>query len=70
MNRREFHFVEGASSKFWAVSVADDTMAVQFGKIGTAGQTQEKNFSNPDAARKAADKLIAEKTAKGYQESR
>jgi predicted DNA-binding WGR domain protein len=41
---------------------------VQFGRIGTAGQTQTKTFSSADAAQKAADKLIAEKTGKGYVE--
>src|SRR6478672_5486249 len=68
MTRREFRLVEGTSSKFWAVSVADVTMTVQFGKIGTAGQTQVKTFASPTEAKAAAEKLIGEKTRKGYTE--
>src|SRR5262245_28107715 len=68
MTRREFHFVEGTSSKFWAVSVANTTMTVQFGKIGAAGQTQVKAFASPAQAVAAAEKLIGEKTGKGYKE--
>ncbi len=68
MTRREFHFEEGASRKFWAVSVSDSTMTVQFGRIGSAGQTQPKTFASPAAALAAAEKLIAEKTGKGYKE--
>src|SRR5688572_28306842 len=41
---------------------------VQVGKIGTDGQSKTKSFPNPAAAQKDADKLIAEKTKKGYEE--
>src|SRR5262245_2302860 len=68
MTRREFHFVEGTSSKFWAVSVDGTAMTVQFGKIGTAGQTQQKTFPSPEKAKAEAEKLIGEKTRKGYKE--
>ncbi|MFO0928750.1 MAG: WGR domain-containing protein [Gemmataceae bacterium] len=68
MNRREFHFAEGTSSKFWAVSVAGGTLTCQFGRIGSAGQTQHKPFATEAEANVAAEKLIAEKTRKGYQE--
>ena len=68
MSRREFHFKEGTSQKFWAIEVKGSGFTVQFGRLGTAGQTQTKEFASADAARKAADKLIAEKTGKGYVE--
>ena len=50
MTQHKFQFVEGTSSKFWAVAVSDATLTVQFGKIGTAGQTQTKAFASPDKA--------------------
>src|SRR5262245_40952997 len=68
MNRREFHLVEGTSSKFWAVSVTDCSMTVQYGKIGSSGQTQLKTFASTTEAQQAAEKLITEKSRKGYKE--
>jgi len=67
---RHFEFVEGSSSKFWEVSQTGNDLTVRFGKIGTQGQTQTKSFDDVAAARKHADKLIGEKTKKGYVESR
>jgi predicted DNA-binding WGR domain protein len=39
---------------------------VRFGRIGTAGQSQTKGFADGVAATQHADKLAAEKVAKGY----
>jgi predicted DNA-binding WGR domain protein len=68
MERREFTFSEGSSNKFWAVWVDGTTMNVHFGKVGTKGQTQQKEFGSEAEAIAAAQKLIAEKTKKGYAE--
>jgi predicted DNA-binding WGR domain protein len=68
MNRREFHFSEGSSDKFWAITVDGESFTVDFGRIGSKGQTQTKSFDSEAEARQAADKLIAEKTKKGYRE--
>ena len=68
MSRREFHFQDGSSRKFWAIEVEGPRFTVQFGRLGAAGQTQTKEFADDAAARAAADKLIAEKTKKGYAE--
>ena len=38
------------------------------GKIGTDGQTNVKTLADADAATKHAEKLIKEKTGKGYVE--
>jgi uncharacterized protein (TIGR02996 family) len=65
---REFQLVEGKSAKFWAVEVQGESYTVRYGRIGTAGQTQTKELGSPAEARKAAQKLIAEKVAKGYAE--
>ncbi|MFO0880542.1 MAG: WGR domain-containing protein [Gemmataceae bacterium] len=66
--RRHFELVEGKSSKFWEVWVEGDKLYTQYGRIGSAGQTTLKAYADDAAARKAADKLIAEKTGKGYSE--
>lgn len=68
MSRREFQLSEGSSNKFWAITVDGSEFTVEFGRLGTKGQTQTKKFASDAAAQQAADKLIAEKTKKGYQE--
>lgn len=65
---RRFEFVEGNSSKFWEVSLSDNEQTVRYGRIGTAGQSKTKSFPNAEAAQRDTEKLIAEKTGKGYRE--
>jgi predicted DNA-binding WGR domain protein len=65
---RRFEFTEGRSQKFWEVDVEGSEMTTRWGRIGSAGQAQTKSFADTAAARAAADKLIAEKAAKGYVE--
>ena len=62
-------FEEGTSSKFWRARVEGKTLYVNYGKIGSAGQTQVKDFANADAAQKEYDKLVREKRKKGYVDS-
>jgi predicted DNA-binding WGR domain protein len=62
---RRFELVEGTSNKFWEISLEGTTFAVCFGRIGTAGQTQQKSFDSAEKARDEHDKLIAEKQKKG-----
>ena len=69
MPRREFHFTESSSQKFWAIDLDGTAFTVHFGRLGTAGQAQKKEFTTPEAARKEHDKLIGEKTRKGYIET-
>ncbi|MGL4553707.1 MAG: DNA ligase [Gemmataceae bacterium] len=66
--RRHFECVEGGSSKFWEVWLEGSEMRTRHGKIGSAGVTSIKAFPDVAAAEKARDKLIREKTAKGYAE--
>ena len=66
---RRFEFVEGKSSKFWEIAVAGSEVTVRYGRIGSDGQTNVKSFADEAAARKHADKLIEEKTDKGYEET-
>ncbi len=62
-------FEEGTSSKFWRARVEGGTMYVNYGKIGTAGQTQVKDLGSPDAAKKELEKLEREKRKKGYADA-
>ena len=62
-------FEEGNSSKFWRARVEGKTLYVNYGKIGSNGQTQVKDFANPDAASGEYEKLIREKRKKGYQDA-
>ena len=68
MSRREFHFNDGSSNKFWAITIEGKEFTVEFGRVGSKGQTQSKTFASETAAQQAADNLIAEKTKKGYKE--
>jgi predicted DNA-binding WGR domain protein len=59
-------FEEGTSSKFWRARVEGKTLYVNYGKIGTNGQTQVKDFADHAGAVKEYEKLIRDKRKKGY----
>lgn len=62
-----FEFKDGGSSKFWEITLDGTSHSVRFGKIGTAGQISTKRFKSAGEARADHDKLVAEKTKKGYK---
>ena len=66
MSRREFQLVEGTSRKFWAIELDGKAHTVRFGRIGTTGQSQRKEFPTDAEAEASHVKLIAEKVKKGY----
>ncbi|MCU0709597.1 MAG: WGR domain-containing protein, partial [Pirellula sp.] len=66
MESRNLVYSDGSSNKFWKIELDGSSHTVTFGKIGTTGQSQTKSFDSRDAAKKAFDKLVAEKTKKGY----
>ena len=63
---RRFELVEGSSSKFWEVTVADGSYTVTYGRIGTAGVSKTTESATAEAD---AEKLVREKLKKGYQEA-
>lgn len=63
---RRFEFSEDGSNKFWEISVSGASHTVRYGKIGTDGQSKTKEFDDDEAAAADAEKLIKEKTKKGY----
>ncbi|NHZ36604.1 WGR and DUF4132 domain-containing protein [Massilia rubra] len=66
---RRFECCEGASNKFWEVGQDGCDVHVRYGKVGTAGQGQTKTHPDHATAVAAIDKLIREKTGKGYAET-
>jgi uncharacterized protein (TIGR02996 family) len=62
-----FEFVEGSSSKFWEIVLDGVNLTTRYGKIGTDGQSTPKTFGTAGEAKVEHDKLVAEKTKKGYK---
>jgi predicted DNA-binding WGR domain protein len=64
-----FEFRDDKSAKFWSIELQGKSFTVRFGKLGTAGQTQTKDFADEAKAKKEYDKVVAEKVKKGYVET-
>jgi len=62
-------FEEGSSSKFWRARVQGGTLYVNFGRIGSSGQTQIKEMGSAAAAEKELEKLAVSKRKKGYEDA-
>ncbi|EGD4439897.1 MAG: DUF4132 domain-containing protein [Escherichia coli] len=65
---KTYIYQDEKSHKFWAVEQQGNELHISWGKVGTQGQSQVKNFADAVAAEKAELKLIAEKVKKGYVE--
>ncbi|MBW2737144.1 MAG: WGR domain-containing protein [Deltaproteobacteria bacterium] len=61
-------FTSGSSSKFWEIVLSGTSHSVTYGRIGASGQSKTKDFHSVDDARSSAEKLIAQKKKKGYEE--
>ncbi|HEY1551443.1 MAG TPA: WGR domain-containing protein, partial [Kofleriaceae bacterium] len=61
-----YEFSEGSSNKFWEIKLDGSSFTTSYGKIGTPGQTTLKQWKDAAEAKKEYDKLVAEKTKKGY----
>jgi uncharacterized protein YfeS len=61
-----YRFKDEKSDKFWRVEYAGNACAVNYGKTGTTGKYQLKEFAGPEECEKETKKLIASKTKKGY----
>ncbi|MBC7817912.1 MAG: DNA ligase [Planctomycetaceae bacterium] len=68
-NRRlYFEFVDSSSSKFWEIALNGSDVTTRWGRIGSDGQSKTKSFGSADKARAEYDKLVSDKTDKGYVE--
>ncbi len=65
---KTYIYQDEKSHKFWAVEQQRNELHINWGKVGTNGQSQVKSFADAAAAEKAELKLIAEKVKKGYVE--
>jgi predicted DNA-binding WGR domain protein len=62
-----FVFTDASSNKFWEAGVQENKLIVRYGRVGTKGQVQVKTFDDAEKAIKEKDKMIREKTGKGYK---
>lgn len=65
--KQAFIYTDDKSQKFWIIDSASSDIMVNFGKLGTAGRFQITEYDDEAECQKAADKLIAQKTKKGYK---
>jgi uncharacterized protein (TIGR02996 family) len=64
---RRYEFTEGSSKKFWEIDLEGESFTTRWGRLGTDGQEKTQDFESAAEARKAHDKLVAEKEKKGYR---
>lgn len=62
-----YELSDGKSNKFWEIAIDGAVLTVTFGRIGTAGTSSTKVLGSPAGAKYEHDKLVAEKTKKGYK---
>ncbi|WP_417940204.1 WGR domain-containing protein [Flavobacterium sp. RS13.1] len=67
--KKHLKYIDGNSDKFWQIEASGLEFTVTYGKNGTSGTSQTKSFSSPEECLKAAEKILAEKTKKGYSET-
>lgn len=59
-------FQDDKSNKFWRARCLGNSLEVNFGRIGTQGQTQAKRYDSPEDAANELQKQAREKYKKGY----
>ncbi|WP_262375221.1 DUF4132 domain-containing protein [Streptomyces sp. sk2.1] len=65
---RRWEYVEGSASKFWETEAVGNAVTVRYGRCGSDGRTQTKEYASAEAAAAQVLKTIAEKEKKGYRE--
>jgi len=68
MAKRRFEYIDVKSSKFWEINTSAKKLIICYGKIGADGLKTLKELATPADAKAKAEKLILEKTKKGYVE--
>lgn len=61
-----YELQEGTSSKFWEITLSGRSFTTHWGRIGGTPTNQTKSWPDDATARKEHDKLVHEKTHKGY----
>ena len=62
-----YEFTEGSSNKFWEIEIDGTEVTTKWGRIGSDGQSKTKDHGSDEKAQKEYDKLVREKTKKGYE---
>lgn len=65
--KQRFELKDDTSAKFWEIEIVGKKQTVCFGRIGSSGQTRTKTFDSSTEAIESCDKLIRQKTSKGYR---
>ena len=66
--KRRFINQEGEANKFWEIEIFENSFEVTYGKVGTKGRQQIKDFATNELCEKEVLKLIKSKLNKGYVE--
>ena len=66
--KRAFVYKDEKSHKFWWIDYSDCSFAVNYGKYGSIGKYEVKEFDSEEECSKEAEKLIRSKVKKGYSE--
>jgi len=61
-----YRYQDEKSDKFWRIEYEGAALAVNYGKTGTTGRYQVKEFGDEGECEKEAKKLAASKVKKGY----
>lgn len=61
-------FSEGGSNKFWRARVEGGTLTINYGRIGSDGQTKVKELDSADACLAEMEKVASSKRKKGYSD--
>jgi uncharacterized protein YfeS len=67
--KRAFVYKDEKSNKFWWINYDGNDFAVNYGKNGTNGKYEIKEFDSEEDCQKRALKLIDQKIRKGYKEA-
>jgi len=66
--KHAFIYKDENSNKFWWIDYSGNDFVVNYGKLGTTGKYEIKEFDSSDECEKQALKLIGQKLKKGYIE--
>lgn len=61
-------FRDGSSQKFWRACAEGSDFVVNYGRIGTDGQSKTKTMASPEKAQAELEKVANQKRKKGYDD--
>lgn len=68
MSKVVLRFADDKSDRFWWVESQNNEFVLNWGKMGTSGRYQIKEYDTDEECEKEILKLIAQKKKKGYQD--